>query len=219
MKNKKQNFNQQISTKLGTIVLIIITLTVGVFVWKIGKDQEAAEQSQSVAIQPKTQQQGQTENTNTGITIAEPVKNWKICHNIKGAYDMKYPSDWVFGMRGPFGYEQLKNCSSSLMIFSAYINSSGTGPSSIRIDANDQNQKGGSNFKRSDSLDEYLQINFDLPSIKKETTLKGERAVYVENFPNLRVLAYHHDIVFDISGTNISEQTFNDFLFTFKFLK
>jgi len=40
--------NQKISTARGTIILIIIALTVGVFVWKVGKDQEATDQSQSV---------------------------------------------------------------------------------------------------------------------------------------------------------------------------
>jgi len=48
MKNKKKKLNQKISTKLGTIVLIIIALTVGVFVWKIGKDQEGMQQSQNI---------------------------------------------------------------------------------------------------------------------------------------------------------------------------
>jgi hypothetical protein len=52
---KKKKFDQHISTKLGTIVLIIIALTVGVFVWKAGEDQEAIRSSML----------NQQDNTNT----------------------------------------------------------------------------------------------------------------------------------------------------------
>jgi len=73
MKNKKKKLDQQISTKLGTIVLIIIALTVGVFVWKIGKDQDATVQQQNFAIQQKTternqEQQNQTTQNNNQTT-------------------------------------------------------------------------------------------------------------------------------------------------------
>jgi len=77
MKNKKKKLNQKISTKLGTIVLIIIALTVGVFVWKIGKDQEGMEQSQNIS--PR-----QIENSGYAGELA-------TYSNCKNGYSFSYP--------------------------------------------------------------------------------------------------------------------------------
>jgi len=40
--------NQKIGTLLGIIIIVIFSITVGVFVWKVEKNREAAEQSQNV---------------------------------------------------------------------------------------------------------------------------------------------------------------------------
>jgi len=79
MKNKKKKLNQKISTKLGTIVLIIIALTVGGFVWKIGKDQEGMEQSQNIS--PR-----QIENSGYAGELA-------TYSNCKNGYSFSYPKE------------------------------------------------------------------------------------------------------------------------------
>jgi len=79
MKKQKTKLDQQVSTKLGTIVLIIIAITVGVFVWKIGKNQEVADQSQGIS--PK-----QIENNGYTGELATYT-------NCKNGYSFKYPKE------------------------------------------------------------------------------------------------------------------------------
>jgi hypothetical protein len=107
---KKKKLNQQISTPLGTIVLIIIALTVGVFMRKVWKDQEAMEQSQNtIAVKkPVTQtiinQQNQTRPTtinNSKSTILVKInsdkKTWKNFYDKKSGIKLSYPSELSVG--------------------------------------------------------------------------------------------------------------------------
>jgi len=101
MQNKKQKLDQQISTKLGTIVLIIIALTVGVFVWKVGKNQEVAEQSQNIVTRPKVvvSQQPQKEkfpaiDPQELERLINLTENWKTYKNKTYGFEFKYPQDY-----------------------------------------------------------------------------------------------------------------------------
>jgi len=79
--------NQKISTARGTIILIIIALTVGVFVWKVGKDQEATDQSQSVVSikKPVTLKTPGTSQQNADLATYQ---------NKDFGFSFNYPADW-----------------------------------------------------------------------------------------------------------------------------
>jgi len=86
--------SQKISTMLGTIILVIVAITVGTFVWKIEKNQQATEQLNNITKQQdKNQQTISGEKDNYGCSAASGyfwcdktrscVNNWnKSCGNI-----------------------------------------------------------------------------------------------------------------------------------------
>jgi hypothetical protein len=82
--------NQKVSTGLGTIVLVIIAVTVGVFVWKVEKNQSDVQQPQNVVIESKPDKNTQ------GEVYKKPIdtSDWKVCKSEKYNYEFKYPSDW-----------------------------------------------------------------------------------------------------------------------------
>lgn len=73
--------NQKVSTALGTIVIVIFTITAGAFVWQVVKNREVAEVPQSVinvkkpvATQtPSTNQQNQTQETPSNNKTTNPA--------------------------------------------------------------------------------------------------------------------------------------------------
>ena len=80
MKNKKRfvkgksslsGKNQKISTALGTIVLVIVAITVGTFVWKIEKNQPIVEQS-LVNISSVSKAENLYSNSNYGFSLYLP---------------------------------------------------------------------------------------------------------------------------------------------------
>ncbi len=96
MKNKKKKLNQHISTKLGAIVLIIIALTVGVFVWKIGKEQEAPKQQQltyDIKKPIKTQLSHLNQSNNKSVK-SDNIKT-TIYTNSTYGFEFEYPQNLV----------------------------------------------------------------------------------------------------------------------------
>ncbi len=210
--------NKKIPTRLGAVILVVIAITVGGFVWVYEKNQGSiATDIPTQAIQKKAQTAEKVHpgKTDEKVAIAEPVEQWKTCRNEKAGYEVKYPSAWVLGLRGPYGFEELKDCTSTWMFFTNKFTVSTAGDISVSIDAIDMNQKGGANFKKSNSLEEYLQQNKNLPPIEKESALFGEKIVWLKD--NI-VIFYHNNTIFNINFSGLDEKFTNDFLSTFKFL-
>jgi hypothetical protein len=91
MKNKKIKLDQKISTKLGTIVLVIFAITAGVFVWLVEKNQQAAERpllligaKKPTLTQQDVPQEFPTIPAQSGMSIEDIIK--------RAIYE-KYP-DW-----------------------------------------------------------------------------------------------------------------------------
>jgi len=93
--------NQKVSTKLGTIALVIIAITVGIFVWLIEKKQEATEQLQPVienqVQQNKEQQQVNGNNKSDCLLNNSSEKTeWKTFKNDQYKFEIQYPSNFIY---------------------------------------------------------------------------------------------------------------------------
>ncbi|PIU80334.1 MAG: hypothetical protein CO140_00580 [Candidatus Moranbacteria bacterium CG_4_9_14_3_um_filter_40_7] len=92
---------KKINTKLAVSIIIILTITAGIFVWKYEtKRLEPAQQIQITgAIQQKNQIQEHTiSNAPTEVGSQNQsmrIDTWKIYTNNKDGYSIKYPSGWI----------------------------------------------------------------------------------------------------------------------------
>ncbi len=97
--------NKKIPTSVGTIVIIIITLTVFGVVWKYKKNQEVIEQSQIMLSVKKSavvqsQSIGQKGNCDSSEEVGKgsegiSTNGWKLFVNKKEGYSIKYPAAWL----------------------------------------------------------------------------------------------------------------------------
>jgi hypothetical protein len=85
MKNKKRKFNQEISTRLGTIIIVFFAVMVGVFVWLAVKNREVVEVPQNIALQPKPVEKNQGQQGQNGQIISE-AKDSHGCRNAAGFF-------------------------------------------------------------------------------------------------------------------------------------
>lgn len=105
--------NQKISTKLGIIIIVIMAVTIGMFAWKIEKNQpEPEQQMQNNQVEYKQQKEKTSQleeigKDNTSISTA----NWKSYTNKQYNYSIKYPETWLIktelgSEKGLFLYEK-----------------------------------------------------------------------------------------------------------------
>lgn len=209
MKKKKEKIIFILTIILGTLIIFVL-------LWLFLK----GEQRDNVNyIKEKTTSQGKENLQDSGVNITEPIKNWKICKNIKAKYQMRYPSEWEMGVRGSYGFEPREECNIENMNFGKYDEYL-SADYYIKITSLSM-EDAGDVYKDCNSLEEYFDKR---PGIIKnypiiETfTLENEKAVYLEKSPNPRVYTFHNKRIFNIIGKNISQQTFDEFLLTFEFL-
>jgi len=94
--------NKKIPTILGTIVIVIIAITVGVFVWKyeVIKDQDNT-QVQNVGVQENTSvnQQNQSSNDNQSSCLSDSNQKdseWNTFKNDQFKFEIQYPSSFIY---------------------------------------------------------------------------------------------------------------------------
>jgi hypothetical protein len=219
--------DQKVSTILGTTILIIIAATAAGFVLLCFKNYSTTFDVKLAVIQPRERiNKNKKEDQNSADIIVQKnaistIGNWVECYNERSGYIIKYPEDWIIGLRGPFGFEKLDECTSSNLLISNSINVPvSIGSVSIHIDVADMTGR-GMKYEGSKSLDDYFDKMPDVLTaqpIIREFLLNNEKAVYLADYPNPVVFIYHNNKVYEIDGKNITEQLFSDFLSTFVFL-
>jgi hypothetical protein len=222
IRTSKIKMNQKISTSVGTAIIIIIAITVGMFVWKYEEIQSKLEIQSQTSVQSNEQQQLGQQIGKNEVVISEPIGKWRQCRNTKVGYEVKYPGEWETRTKNIGGIVKVDSCNTGQLIFTKSTSDYQAGSSSISITYEDMREGTGLIFEGSKSLSDYFEKMPEMVKklpIVKETLIDNERAVYLGNFPNPRVLTYHKDRIFDITGVDISEKTFTDFLSTFKFLE
>lgn len=209
--------NKKIPTSTGAIILVIITITAGVFVWVYEKEQNWDFTTTQFSSIPKkiVKDDKPAKNTHTDIVITEPIEQWRTCRNEKLGYEVKYPNSWKTYHDGPWGNIP-EQCGAT------------TNPEFI-ISPEDEFNVEKANFRviytnTSNlgiySLDEYLQKNPHYLDEKfNETLIQGKQAIWGRGDNGYTyVLTYNSNKVFIIREKNVAPDSFNDFLSTFKFL-
>jgi len=160
--------------------------------------------------------------TEAGYVATEPVEDWSVCENKEMGYKVKYPSDWRMGTTlGGEGFTEKEGCDSDYVVFGDYKDDESY-TYSIRIQSRDVfNTEEGYNYKNVTSVDEFLNSVLTPPrsNFREKFILDGEEAVYREKSPDPTVYTFYNDRIVKISGTNVSQKTFDDFLSTFEFLE
>ncbi|MDQ5893345.1 MAG: hypothetical protein QG640_357 [Patescibacteria group bacterium] len=78
--------NKKIPTTAGAILLIMIAITVGIFVWAYEKGQDWG----TVTIQPPVLNNGQKDSI-TEVALTEPMSEWKTYSDEEFGFQFKYP--------------------------------------------------------------------------------------------------------------------------------
>lgn len=203
--------NKKVPTAIGTMLLVIIAITTGVFVWTYEKGQDWG----TVTIQTSALRNEQ-KNLTVEVALTEPTSEWETCQNKKVGYEVRYPKDWKIYSVGPWGNipDSCDTPHPELIIspkdqyHASEIN--------FRITRLDTSPNLKYIYSGSQSLKEFLQ-KYPYGEILKEDMIDGRPAVWVKA-NNSTVLVYNNNTVFIISQKNVSSERFNNFLSTFKFL-
>lgn len=108
--------NKKIPTSIGAIILVIIAITAGMFVWTYEKGQDwgvVMTQTQSLnntdVVKPTEKNQ---EPSLLPLVVAKPATEWtKTCKNIPGNYEVKYPDEWTVKIGDAiYGIHVLEDC-------------------------------------------------------------------------------------------------------------
>lgn len=95
--------NQQIKTSLGVIIILIVAVTAGVFIWKYEKRPQSLSISQNQTVKPSAIK-NQRDKTD----------NWRTYRNNEYSYKLKYPADWkvIEDVKGFRTFIQSPDCDS-----------------------------------------------------------------------------------------------------------
>lgn len=83
--------NQHIKTSLGVIIILIVAITAGMFVWLSQKNNPIETQTQMVKV---------NSDKNQKIKAIDETANWKTYQNNQYGYELKYPADWKITTMG-----------------------------------------------------------------------------------------------------------------------
>lgn len=143
------------------------------------------------------------------------TKNWQDCKNKKYGYEVKYPLGWKVWLSGA-PEARLANCDEnlSLIAFSPNIYTY-SDQQQINIDVYDQDRSRGTVWEGITSLNDYL--NKKAVKIKKETTIDGERLIWVDASDS-QLITFNDRLIYNFNFNNIDDSTLDRFLNTFKFI-
>lgn len=178
---------------------------------------------------PKTELVEPVENRPAELLVVEEsTEKWKVCRSEKVGYEVKYPGNWNIYHLGPWGYIP-DSCEATTMpglVASPedQHHAGNIGKARFVWSYTDTSPGLGYTYSGSQSLEEYLQKSPGyLAESYKETLIQGKRAVWRKQAAKTgditTVLIYNHNTVFEIQSINVSAESFDLFLSTFKFLK
>lgn len=140
-------------------------------------------------------------------------------------YKISYLSDWKMyqGAYGPPSSVLLSKCDGNddVVFASGDMWIKPPGVKYFDIEISNQERLDETIYKGSKTLDEYFIKNpliLKTSPIVKETTINGERVVWLNDLPSPYFMFFHNGILFKIDGYNLNPELFNDFLSTFKFV-
>ncbi len=149
--------------------------------------------------------------------IRGSMDRWQTCSNKAGRYQIKYPEDWDLYVVLNRGAERTKvECKNGSAEF-GFVSHDNYPETNFTVGYQDTYAGTDFVYEGVQSLDEYFQKRPEMAKaypILKEVIVDGERAVYISS---TRVLIYHKDRVYDISGANLAEDSFAKVLDTIKF--
>ncbi len=167
------------------------------------------------------------ESVNDGVTIQEPIEQWKVCRNEKVGYEVKYPSEWQTYHSGPYGFIP-DTCSTthSFVVGPDETIQGVLAAHNTHFFINYVDTSLGSDYPYwgIKSLEEYLQQNSGYQDrIYKKGTIDGVPAVWVkysakDSAPTELITFGNSKVVF-IKRKGLSPESFDLFLSTFRFLK
>ncbi len=215
--------DQKVSTILGTIILMIIAATVATFTLFCIKNSPvktdvvpAVVQQRLIPSNEKKQESNVEEDVDMQKEALESFDEWNECRNEKFGYTINYPKEWIIANRGIGGFQKINQCNLGRLFFYYFNESSNQNPSFLTIDVSDVMME-GTTYEGSKSLADYFsKVHMD--GKFEYFVLDGEQAVRVENNLHSNVFVYHNNKIFHMYENNLTEQLFEFFLKTFKFL-
>ncbi len=177
------------------------------------EDQQSTEATRSSAKQPTTQR-----------IVSESVDDWEKCRNVKVGYEMKYPSSWNIYSRGPQGNLSEKCGTERPEIVISPENQYDVEKANFGVFYFNTAPNLGYDYSGSRSLEEFLQkYPYGSGEVLKETLVDGKRAIWMNRVVRdgyyTEVLTYNNYTVFVLQQRNVSSESFDQFLASFKFLK
>lgn len=147
------------------------------------------------------------------VTGSDSTFNWKLCTNNKYGYELKYPENWKVWEQGS-GTLIPASCADNhnLNIFSP-----DKSHLSLNVDVMDSEQLKGGVFEGIKSIDEMFSKNPQIAGgnpIVKNSIIDGEKLVWLKN---RYLYAFHNGSIFRFETYNITSDTLNQILSTFKF--
>ena len=140
------------------------------------------------------------------IAQQTPISSSTNCVNEKYGYELTHPADWKVWTRGE-GEARAATCGENLASYSFAKDIFGVEPKDqINLMVYSDNQ----------SLDEYVK---SLPAwkVQKETTIDGERLIWLEYNQQWQLVAHHNSIRYEFRVYEVENVILDEFLASFKF--
>ncbi len=209
--------NKKISTFVGTIILILIVIIVGMVVFVYEKKQNwgvVTVQTQSLNNTGVVKTTGQNkESSPTPLIVSKPAIEWEnVCKNISARYQVKYPDEWVMIVGDDIrGFQVVNDCNNvkKELLYGGRINRIMFAPSVEAIS--------GGRFSGIwiTAFPNTTQHSFVDPTT--ELTVDGEKMTWVHR-SGARLL-HHGTTEYEIVvNDDVSEDLVTEFFSTFKFL-
>ncbi|MFA7209752.1 MAG: hypothetical protein WC120_05775 [Parcubacteria group bacterium] len=205
--------NKKIPTVLGTVIIVIIAITVGALVWKYEKiknQDEAGMQSKAVEFVKSVEEKQNPQREEKEESI--DTSDWKVCRSEKYNYEFKYPSDWIIGV--PVN-RMLTNCEYQ----KSFVISPG-----IQIPENNLYHASFSINENEISIDEFIKSIDQESIIEKEMLINNRKAIVTrKDGPRgtVRIIKiFDKKITYGFGAEfQSNEKLFDAFVSTFKILE
>lgn len=205
--------NQKGFTNIILIVVIVVLVgAVGYFAFV--KKSEPITEEASTSIQTQT-----TDTSKSPILSPTPNQEKKQtanCVNGKFGYQLIYQTDWEVWTRGT-GEARSATCSENLASYFFAKDLFGIPfQNQINIMVSTRENQVNEYWQGINSLDDYIK-RMSVWKVKKETTIDGERLVWLEYKQELQLAAYHNSAIYEFAIYTVDSTTLDKFLASFEF--
>ncbi|MDP1884804.1 MAG: hypothetical protein Q8L10_05605 [Candidatus Moranbacteria bacterium] len=210
--------NKKIPTVLGTVIIVIIAITVGALVWKYEKIKSQDEGGVEFVKSTEEKQNPQKEENEEFIDALK----WKVCRNEKANYEFKYPGEWLIVDRYLTILDKCYNASDPRgSWFSIGEDRYSASNKSFGIDTSAQKDLKGTIYEGADSLDSYYSKNVELLNSRTKimsTEIKGERADWFkEKNDKISIWFFHNNTLYEIRSNINNQKILESIIKTFSF--